>query len=207
MSCFLNDSNHLHSIIHIKFWVYGVLRFLHFSVYWTRRRGRWEWYWSKTAFQAVCSDWCVAKGLSGCKELKTYITWLFSNIKSYFSTALPTFEPFVLRLTITYVFWVFISYRERSNVCFIFQESTSSLASSKGGSSSSSSSSSKSISYSWPRRNIELIISFSLSIWNLSSSGVSGITHAMKLVTVNTTNWNTNTKARRAASRCQYCLE
>lgn len=95
---------------------------------------------------------------------------------------------------------------ERSNVCFMFQESISSLASSKGGSSSSSSSS-KSISYSWPRRNIELIISFSLSIWNLSSLGVSGITHAMKLVTVNTTNWNTNTKARRAASRCQYCLE
>ena len=93
-----------------------------------------------------------------------------------------------------------------STVCFIFQESTSSLASSKGGSSSSSSSS-KSIQYSWPRRNIELIISFSLSIWNLISLGVSGITHAMKLVTVNTTNWNTNTKARRAESRCQYCLE
>lgn len=162
----------------------------------------------------VCSDWCVAKGLSGCKELKNLYHLVILQHQKLFLHRPSLFWTLRVetKITITYVFWVFISYkgketRERSNVCFIFQESTSSLASSKGGSSSSSSWSSKSISYSWPRRNIELIISFSLSIWNLSSLGVSGITHAMKLVTVNTTNWNTNTKARRAASRCQYCLE
>lgn len=56
-------------------------------------------------------------------------------------------------------------------------------------------------------RNIAFSSSFSRFILNTNSSGTSGIAHAMKEVIAYTVNWNTNTKARRAASMFQYSEE